>query len=106
VSPNLTIVERWRLRAEEYRAVADAMGDPACRKSIEGLAVTFEQMALREEVRQRALTPDLCKAFADECENFSLRLTTDAGRAAVLKVADRWRKQAREFRSRSAARDR
>jgi hypothetical protein len=103
VHTSLTICERWRLRAEEYRAVAGTMRDPACRQSMEGLATTFEQMAAREEVRLRAISPALCEAFAEECETFSLRLTTDGGRAAVLKIADRWRREAQKIRTPSAA---
>jgi hypothetical protein len=87
---SLIEAERWRLRAEEYRAIAASMRDPGSSSMIERLADTYEKMADTAEKRARPLTVELCRDRATECIEFARRVTTHASRVAVLGVAQRW----------------
>jgi hypothetical protein len=40
-----TRVERWRLRAEELRAIADGMTDPVAQQQLRDAAAEWQQMA-------------------------------------------------------------
>jgi hypothetical protein len=95
ISAGLTNPERWRLRAEEYRAIAAGMRDPGSSTMIERLAETYDKMAESCETRLRPLTVELCRARVHECVEFSRRMTSEASRRALLAVARQWLDRAR-----------
>jgi hypothetical protein len=45
--------ERWRQRAEELRAIAEAMTDPAARESLLRSVADYLRLADRSEARRR-----------------------------------------------------
>jgi hypothetical protein len=45
--------ERWRQRAEEVRTIADGMQDPACKRMMLDVAISYEKLAQRAEARRR-----------------------------------------------------
>jgi hypothetical protein len=86
---------RWALRAEEYRAIADAMRDRRARDAFERLAASCERQAAvpRNGIADRSQ----CLANARECEEFARKLLTSRAQRAVLNVAERWRTLAARF---------
>jgi hypothetical protein len=95
MSAGLTNPERWRLRAEEYRAIAASMRDPGSSAMIERLAETYDKMATSSETRLRPLSADLCRARTSACVDFAQRLTTESSRNAIHAVARQWLDAAR-----------
>jgi mannosyltransferase OCH1-like enzyme len=45
----LIAVNRWRMKAEEYRAIADQARSPVARDTYESLAESYDSMALHAE---------------------------------------------------------
>ena len=43
--------EHWRQRAEEARAMAEAVGDSGARKTMMGVAAAYDEMAKKAEQR-------------------------------------------------------
>jgi hypothetical protein len=41
--------ERWRLRAEEVRTLAETFKDPACKKGMLDIAATYDRLAASAE---------------------------------------------------------
>jgi hypothetical protein len=78
----LTQAERWRLKAEEYRAISDGMHDSASSAIMCRLAETYETLAATDSTRRTSLTAQVCRACAQECIEFSKRLTKMETRAA------------------------
>jgi hypothetical protein len=48
----------WRMRAEELRAVAEGMANPATRGELLLLAADYDLLAVRSEARQKAREKD------------------------------------------------
>jgi hypothetical protein len=44
----------WRERAEEVRALADIMSNPATKRMLRGIAETYEKLAKHAEARMNA----------------------------------------------------
>jgi len=49
VGPPVTRAERWRVRAEECRTLADCFTDQTCRGQLRGLAQEYDRMAVAAE---------------------------------------------------------
>jgi hypothetical protein len=87
--------QRWRLRAVEYRALADGMREPSTRLSYEAMADQCEKIA--EQVitpAPRRLTAIDCLGYAEQCEALARQIAQKAGRERVLNLAEQWRKLA------------
>jgi hypothetical protein len=81
----------WRLRAEEYHAVAGSMRHGPVRDVFTGMAATCERLAAHASSRQVPLTRAGCLQQAQACAAFAEAMCTETARAAVRELVGRWR---------------
>jgi hypothetical protein len=87
-------IQKWRERAEQYRALADRAVGEHTRRSFLSLAETYQDMALHEERKITWPTTDYYKLRADECRRLATMAKTDA-RALFQVLERRWLSLAR-----------
>jgi hypothetical protein len=93
---DLRDAERWRLRAEEYRAIGATMTLDATRRSYDAMAEQCESIADQVTKPQpRHLSAADCLGYAEQCDALARRIGAKAARERVIDVADQWRNLAR-----------
>jgi hypothetical protein len=84
-------VRRWRLLAEEYRAMAEHALSERARHSLDGLAHTYDTLADRGDLSGAPPAPHEYVSRALECERFGEHADTPRARAVMQALATRWR---------------
>jgi hypothetical protein len=88
--------ERWRLRAEEYRAIGTSMTLRSTRLSYDAMAEQCERIA-DQIVRPapRHLSAADCLGYAEQCHALARRTAAKTARERLLDIAEQWRKLAK-----------
>jgi hypothetical protein len=82
---------RWRLKAEEYRVIAEGMVNPQARSAFERMAEDCERMAALTSIPPPPRTPEECLRLAGVCDDFAELFASRKTRDAILVVGNQWR---------------
>jgi hypothetical protein len=88
--------ERWRLRAEEYRAIGASMTAKETQRSYEAMAEQCDRIA--DQIitpAPRHLSANDCLAYAEQCDALARRIAAKAARERIIDIAEQRRKLAR-----------
>jgi hypothetical protein len=94
--PNLVDAERWRLKAEEYRVIADGMVNPQARSAFERMAEDCERMAMLAPVPAGPRSAEECLRLAEVCDDFAERFASLSAKRAIIAMGKRWRSLAQD----------
>jgi hypothetical protein len=85
-------VERWRLRAEQYRAIADISPRRSMRNAYLAMAEQYDRIADDADcvAPPRRLMVDDCLYYAQQCHELAGKLSSDVERLRLLEVAEQW----------------
>jgi hypothetical protein len=88
--------ERWRLRAEEYRAMGDISTLRSTRGAYLAMAEQCDRIANQADgvPVPRRLKVDDCLGYAEQCEDLARKLSSPKEQERMLLVAEQWRKLA------------
>jgi hypothetical protein len=88
-------VDRWRLRAEEYRTIGDIASLRSTRSAYRAMAEQCDRFADQPDLPPlRRLSVQDCLWYARQCEGLARKLSSAAEREGMQRVAEQWRKLA------------
>jgi hypothetical protein len=79
----------WHLRAEEYRTIADCMGDPRARQVLLRLAESCDRLGQANRTAGSRCSTDYL-VRANKCRAFAKTLSSAKARQALEQVAEQW----------------
>jgi hypothetical protein len=84
--------ERWRLCAEEYRAIGASMTVKETHRPYEAMAEQCDRIA--DQIitpAPRHLSANDCLAYAEQCDALARRIAAKAARERIIDIAEQWR---------------